>query len=67
MATKELPMCFHPELRPTQWEQKRPAPTRMVGCEHNYSCPVCRWGVGSTYDPCGQGTLAVLTGRYRGD
>jgi len=46
------PMCMHPELIPTQWNQKRPEPERVVGtCIHNYSCPICGFGIG-TY-PCG--------------
>lgn len=46
---KEFPMCNHPELVPTMWEQKKPKPARTIGeCPvHNYVCPVCGFGVGS--------------------
>ena len=48
-----LPMCHHPELIPTQWNQPRPQPCRMVAhceCGENHSCPVCGYGAGSY--PC---------------
>ncbi|HEY1294688.1 MAG TPA: hypothetical protein VGJ60_16545 [Chloroflexota bacterium] len=44
--------CSHPLLRPTEWEQKKPAPARFNGCEHTYSCPVCGMGQGMSPDPC---------------
>lgn len=45
---KEFPMCYHPELIPTQWEQSKPEPTKTIGeCPvHSYVCPVCGFGVG---------------------
>lgn len=44
--------CHHPELLPTQWEQKRPEPAQMVGCDcgMNMTCSVCGWGRGAI--PC---------------
>jgi len=48
-----LPMCSHPELVPTRWNQPRPEPCRMVAhceCGENASCPVCGFGHGSY--PC---------------
>ena len=50
----EFPMCGHPELRPTAWEQKKPPATRCIGrCPiHDYICPLCGLGVGSSPD-CG--------------
>lgn len=45
--------CSHPELRPTGWDQKRPATADMIShcdCGENYSCRVCGWGAGSY--PC---------------
>jgi len=47
------PKCGHPELFPTEWDQKKPEPTTMVGtCRHNYSCPVCGFGHGQLPCPC---------------
>ena len=42
-------MCGHPELIPTMWGQEKPELTRTVGqCPiHNYTCPICGFGVGS--------------------
>lgn len=47
--TVEFPMCYHPELMPTGWNQPRPEPARSIGeCPiHNYICPVCGFGAGS--------------------
>ena len=44
----ELPMCNHPELYPTMWDQPKPEPARTIGsCPlHDYICPVCGFGVG---------------------
>ena len=44
--------CSHPHLRPTQWNQPKPEPAEMIGCEHNYACPVCGYGAGMVPDPC---------------
>lgn len=46
---REFLMCGHPELFPTMWGQSKPEPARTIGeCPvHNYSCPVCGFGVGS--------------------
>lgn len=43
----EFPMCSHPELIPTQWDQPRPEPARTIGgCPvHDYICPICGFGV----------------------
>lgn len=48
--SKEI--CYHPEMRPTQWNQPKPEPAEMYGCEcgANMHCPVCGWGRGSW--PC---------------
>jgi len=45
-------LCHHQNLVPTQWEQKRPEPAKMIGCDcgANMSCPVCGWGRGAY--PC---------------
>ena len=41
-------MCVHPELFPTQWEQKKPEPCHFMQCKcgKNMTCPVCGWGMG---------------------
>ena len=42
-----VPVCYHPNIRPTQWNQSRPQPTKVTGSsKNNYSCPVCGYGVG---------------------
>ena len=45
-------MCYHPKMRPTQWNQPKPDPAEMSGCEcgANMHCSVCGWGRGSW--PC---------------
>ena len=45
-------MCSHLMLRPTQWNQPKPEPAEMHGCEcgANMHCSVCGWGRGSW--PC---------------
>ena len=46
-------MCSHPDMIPTQWDQPRPKPCRMIiscRCGENQHCPVCSWGRGSY--PC---------------
>ena len=52
-SMREFPLCYHPELYPSQWEQKKPKPCRTVGsCPvHNYICPICGLGVDS-YPEC---------------
>ena len=50
----KFPICYHPELLPTMWGQEKPEPAQTIGeCPiHNYTCPICGFGVGS--DPsCG--------------
>ena len=44
----EFPMCGHPELLPTRWNQPRPEPARTIGsCPvHNHTCPICGFGRG---------------------
>ncbi|KKM70466.1 hypothetical protein LCGC14_1440480 [marine sediment metagenome] len=44
----EFPMCSHPELSPTMLGQEKPEPARSIGgCPvHNYTCPICGFGVG---------------------
>ena len=41
-------ICYHPELRPTDWEQKKPLPSRIETCDcgTNWCCPVCGFGEG---------------------
>ena len=48
----DTPVCSHPELRPTHWDQPRPAPMKMVACDCglNASCPICGYGWGAY--PC---------------
>ena len=40
--------CSHPELRPTAWNQKRPARAKMTKCRcgANAICHICGWGRG---------------------
>ena len=54
VATKKQEFwCSHPELLPSQWDQPKPPPAKMIGpCEHNQGCPVCGWGWGCSPDPC---------------
>jgi len=49
----KIPICCHPELIPTQWNQPKPEPCEMITCEcgQNAYCPVCGCGWGSV--PCG--------------
>ena len=53
MKKIEAETCYHPELFPTDWDQKKPAPCKMVvmcECGERQSCPICGWGKGSY--PC---------------
>ena len=45
-------MCYHPNLVPTQWNQSKPKPCKVITCRcgENQSCPICGWGQGSW--PC---------------
>lgn len=47
-----MSICYHHNLVPTAWNQPKPEPAEMIGCEcgQNMGCPVCGWGWG-TY-PC---------------
>ncbi|MBA7626617.1 hypothetical protein ES703_34071 [subsurface metagenome] len=44
----DFPMCSHPELWPTMFEQPKPGPVRTIGrCPlHDYTCPLCGFGIG---------------------
>jgi hypothetical protein len=46
-------ICYHPELRPTDWNQPKPEPCEMIltcECGENQTCPVCGYGHGNY--PC---------------
>lgn len=47
-----VPVCNHPELIPTSWNQPRLAPAKMncCACGQNATCPICGWGWGAY--PC---------------
>jgi hypothetical protein len=48
-------ICYHPELRPTDWNQPKPEPCEMIltcECGANRICPVCGYGHGSYPCPC---------------
>ena len=48
-------ICYHPELRPTGWNQPKPEPCVMIltcDCGANQICPVCGYGFGSYPCPC---------------
>jgi hypothetical protein len=48
-------ICYHPELRPTDWNQPKPEPCEMIltcECGANQICPVCGYGFGSYPCPC---------------
>ena len=47
-----MPICYHPELIPTGWDQQKPEPCEMstCGCGENANCPVCGFGWGAY--PC---------------
>ena len=48
-------ICYHPELRPTDWNQPKPEPCEMIltcDCGANQICPVCGYGFGSYPCPC---------------
>ena len=48
-------ICYHPELRPTGWNQPKPEPCEMIltcECGANQMCPVCGYGFGSYPCPC---------------
>jgi len=58
LCKDHTPMCTHPELYPTQWDQPKPLPTHVIGkCKHNYQCPICGFGVGSYPCSCDEGEL----------
>ena len=45
--------CNHPGIRPTEWNQSRPAPAEVnttCKCGARWVCPVCGWGEGGY--PC---------------
>jgi len=46
------PVCHHPHLYPTQWNQAKPEPCTMNTCQcgKNATCPVCGYGFGQY--PC---------------
>ena len=52
-------LCHHPELRPTHWNESKPEPCEMVGCEcgENAVCPICGWGWGAAPCSCETGVL----------
>jgi len=45
---KHTETCYHPELIPTAWDQKRPEPYtgETCACGKNFCCPVCGYGHG---------------------
>lgn len=45
-------ICYHPNLRPTRWNQPAPEPCNMNTCKcgKNQICPVCGYGFGTI--PC---------------
>ena len=48
-------ICYHPELRPTGWNQPKPEPCEMIltcDCGANQMCPVCGYGFGNYPCPC---------------
>ena len=48
-------ICYHPELRPTGWNQPKPEPCEMIltcDCGANQICPVCGYGFGNYPCPC---------------
>ena len=49
---KNKPVCYHPFIRPTDWNQPKPEPCEMTtcACGKNVTCPVCGWGHGQY--PC---------------
>lgn len=56
--------CYHPELYPTRWEEKRPEPCLMLmscQCGENQFCPICRFGFGAYPCSCSRahGTIQV--------
>ena len=68
-----VPVCSHPELLPTRWNQERPEAAAMTGsCKHNMICPVCGSGWGCAPDPCDVNkddpisSLATLLGNMPG-
>jgi len=55
-----IPICGHPGLIPTAWNQPRPEPAKMVGsCKHNMICLICGFGWGCAPDPCDESELMV--------
>ena len=56
-----IPVCYHPELMPTAWNQPKPEPVKMIGlCKHNMTCPICGFGWGCAPDPCDKSEDAIL-------
>ncbi len=61
----ELKMCSHLEMSPGSWGwpigEVRPGPTKMVGCEHTYSCLICGFGHGQLPDPCQASAYKIVS------
>ena len=47
-----MTLCYHPNMRPTEWNQPKPEPAEMRECKcgQNRSCSICGHGHGSW--PC---------------
>ena len=57
-----VPVCNHPGILPITWNQPRPEPCKVVGsCIHNYSCPVCGFGIGCDPCPCEPNSPIIVT------
>ena len=54
------PLCNHPELQPTDFNQEKPEPAEMITCEcgKNATCPVCGFGWGNI--PCDCRPMAAI-------
>lgn len=65
----ERAMCGHPELVPTQWEQKKPEPclmTMICQCGENQGCPVCHFGWGAIPCSCSRANQGKIEIKVQG-
>jgi hypothetical protein len=65
--TKRL--CHHPNLHPTQWNEPKPEPCEVHGCEcgQNWCCPVCDTGSATYPHECPPPSVLTVKDEYYED